>query len=246
MPAFFVTGTDTEIGKTTIAAGLLHAARSAGLSTAAAKPVASGCEPTAQGLRNGDALVLLGQCSLALAYEQVNPLAFAPAIAPHLAAREAGVELSAARLHEAVREVLALQADFTLVEGAGGWRVPLLGRENLSDLARLLALPVVLVVGVRLGCINHALLSAEAILGDGLALVGWVANVVDPATSRLEENLATSPNACRRPAWVGYRAWRKPLPRPWPRISTCGPWVSGYKQRAVHNQRRYPAPAKSA
>ena len=140
MPAFFVTGTDTEIGKTTIAAGLLHAARSAGLSTAAAKPVASGCEPTAQGLRNGDALVLLGQCSLALAYEQVNPLAFAPAIAPHLAAREAGVELSAARLHEAVREVLALQADFTLVEGAGGWRVPLLGRENLSDLARLLAL----------------------------------------------------------------------------------------------------------
>ncbi|EPM9930545.1 dethiobiotin synthase [Pseudomonas aeruginosa] len=191
MPAFFVTGTDTEIGKTAIAAGLLHAARSAGLSTAAAKPVASGCEPTAQGLRNGDALVLLGQCSLALAYEQVNPLAFAPAIAPHLAAREAGVELSAARLHEAVREVLALQADFTLVEGAGGWRVPLLGRENLSDLARLLALPVVLVVGVRLGCINHALLSAEAILGDGLALAGWVANVVDPATSRLEENLAT-------------------------------------------------------
>ena len=81
--------------------------------------------------------MLLGQCSLALAYEQVNPLAFAPAIAPHLAAREAGVELSAARLHEAVREVLALQADFTLVEGAGGWRVPLLGRENLSDLARL-------------------------------------------------------------------------------------------------------------
>ncbi len=87
MPAFFVTGTDTEIGKTTIAAGLLHAARRAGLSTAAAKPVASGCEPTAQGLRNGDALALLGQCSLALAYEQVNPLAFAPAIAPHLAAR---------------------------------------------------------------------------------------------------------------------------------------------------------------
>ncbi|MBV6333679.1 dethiobiotin synthase, partial [Pseudomonas aeruginosa] len=127
------------------------------LSTAAAKPVASGCEPTAQGLRNGDALALLGQCSLALAYEQVNPLAFAPAIAPHLAAREAGVELSAARLHEAVREVLALQADLTLVEGAGGWRVPLQGRENLSDLARLLALPVVLVVGVRLGCINHAL-----------------------------------------------------------------------------------------
>ena len=187
MPAFFVTGTDTEIGKTTIAAGLLHAARRAGLSTAAAKPVASGCEPTAQGLRNGDALALLGQCSLALAYEQVNPLAFAPAIAPHLAAREAGVELSAARLHEAVREVLALQADLTLVEGAGGWRAIAGPREPVRPRACR-----------RCWCwsacawaINHALLSAEAILGDGLALAGWVANVVDPATSRLEENLAT-------------------------------------------------------
>lgn len=241
MPAFFVTGTDTEIGKTTIAAGLLHAARSAGLSTAAAKPVASGCEPTAQGLRNGDALVLLGQCSLALAYEQVNPLAFAPAIAPHLAAREAGVELSAARLHEAVREVLALQADFTLVEGAGGWRVPLLGRENLSDLARLLALPVVLVVGVRLGCINHALLSAEAILGDGLALAGWVANVVDPATSRLEENLATLAERLPAPCLGRVPRLEEATPRPWPHTSTCGPWVSGYKQRAVHNQRAVPS-----
>lgn len=189
--AYFVTGTDTEVGKTTIAAGLLHAARLRGLSTAAAKPVASGCTRTAEGLRNDDALALLAQCSLPLCYEEVNPLAFEPAIAPHLAAREVGVTLTVASLLEPVRSVLAQEADFSLVEGAGGWRVPLAGEENLSDLAIALGLPVILVIGVRLGCINHALLSAEAIERDGLKLAGWVANIVDPHTARLEENLAT-------------------------------------------------------
>ncbi|AJE20097.1 dethiobiotin synthase [Azotobacter chroococcum] len=188
--AFFIAGTDTDAGKTTVACGLLHAARRAGLSTAAAKPVASGCEATPAGLRNGDALALLGECSLALDYAEVNPFAFAPAIAPHLAAREVGVELTVAALLPAVRRVLARGADFTLVEGAGGWRVPLAGRENLSDLAVALGLPVILVVGVRLGCINHAVLTAEAIARDGLELAGWVANVIDPRTSRLDENLA--------------------------------------------------------
>lgn len=189
--AYFVTGTDTEVGKTTIAAGLLHAARLRGLSTAAAKPVASGCTRTTEGLRNDDALTLLAQCSLPLRYEEVNPLAFEPAIAPHLAAREVGVTMNVASLLEPVRSVLALGADFSLVEGAGGWRVPLAGEENLSDLAIALGLPVILVIGVRLGCINHALLSAEAIERDGLKLAGWVANIVDPHTARLEENLAT-------------------------------------------------------
>ncbi|GAB6388441.1 dethiobiotin synthase [Stutzerimonas marianensis] len=189
--AFFITGTDTEVGKTTIAAGLLHVARHAGLSTAAVKPVASGCDVTAEGLRNSDALALLGECTLPLRYEEVNPLAFEPAIAPHLAAREAGSALTVAALASPVRRVLALGAAFTVVEGAGGWRVPLAGRETLADLAINLKLPVILVVGVRLGCINHALLSAEAIERDGLALAGWVANIVDPATSRLQENLAT-------------------------------------------------------
>ena len=191
MSAYFVTGTDTEIGKTTIAAGLLHAARQAGLSTAAAKPVASGCERSPEGLRNSDALALLGECSVPLAYEQVNPFAFEPAIAPHLAAREQGVKLTVEALKGPVRSVLELGAAFTLVEGAGGWRVPLAGEENLSDLAVALGLPVILVVGVRLGCINHAVLSAEAIQRDGLVLAGWVANIVDAQTSRLEENLAT-------------------------------------------------------
>ena len=189
--AYFVTGTDTEIGKTTIAAGLLHAARIAGRSTAAAKPVASGCQLTAEGLRNDDALALLAQCSLPLRYDEVNPLAFAPAIAPHLAARDIGVSLDVSTLGGAVQVILDKGADFTLVEGAGGWRVPLGGMATLADLARALNLPVILVVGVRLGCINHAVLSAEAILADGLPLAGWVANVVDPNVARLDDNLAT-------------------------------------------------------
>lgn len=189
--AYFITGTDTDVGKTTIAAGLLHAARVAGLSTAAGKPVASGCDLGPKGLRNADALALLAQSSLPLSYEEVNPFAFEPAIAPHLAAREAGVALTVQSLLMPMRELLAKGADFTLIEGAGGWRVPLADQDNLSDLAMALGLPVILVVGVRLGCINHALLSAEAIAQDGLQLAGWVANIIEPKTSRLEENLAT-------------------------------------------------------
>ncbi|EKT4466312.1 dethiobiotin synthase [Pseudomonas putida] len=189
--AYFIAGTDTDVGKTTIAAGLLHAALSQGLSTLGAKPVASGCTVTAKGLRNADALALIDQSSVKLPYEQVNPFAFEPAIAPHVAAREAGVSLQVSTLLAAMRHVLDQGADFTLVEGAGGWRVPLSGHANLSDLAIALKLPVILVVGVRLGCINHALLSAEAIARDGLQLAGWVANIVDPRTSRLEENLAS-------------------------------------------------------
>lgn len=189
--AYFIAGTDTDVGKTTIAAGLLHAAGLAGLSTLGAKPVASGCSVTPKGLRNADALALMAQSSIELPYAQVNPFAFEPAIAPHLAAREAGVALSVQALLAPMREVLAQGADFTLIEGAGGWRVPLSDQANLSDLAIALQLPVILVVGVRLGCINHALLSAEAIARDGLPLAGWVANIIEPRTSRLEENLAT-------------------------------------------------------
>lgn len=189
--AYFIAGTDTDVGKTTIAAGLLHAARLNGFSTLGAKPVASGCEVTPKGLRNADALALMDESSIKLKYEEINPFAFEPAIAPHLAAREAGVVLDVQSLLGPMRDILAQEADFTLIEGAGGWRVPLSDQANLSDLAMALRLPVILVVGVRLGCINHALLTAEAIAQDGLQLAGWVANIVDAKTSRLEENLAT-------------------------------------------------------
>ncbi|HHX34424.1 MAG TPA: dethiobiotin synthase [Gammaproteobacteria bacterium] len=189
--AFFITGTDTDAGKTSIGAGLLCAAKAQGRSTLAMKPVASGCELTDAGLRNSDALALIAQSTVQLPYSQINPYAFAPAIAPHIAAQEAGVELSVADLYQAAQLVLQQQADFTLIEGAGGWRVPISATELLSDFAIALQLPVILVVGVKLGCINHALLSAQAILSDGLKLAGWVANVVDPNCARLAENLAT-------------------------------------------------------
>ncbi|MFV3404371.1 MULTISPECIES: dethiobiotin synthase [Pseudomonas] len=206
--AYFIAGTDTDVGKTTIAAGLLRAARAQNLSTLAAKPVASGCVVTPKGLRNSDALALIDESSIKLPYRQVNPFAFEPAIAPHVAAREAGVALEVPTLLKAMRQVLDQQADFTLVEGAGGWRVPLSDHANLSDLAIALNLPVILVVGVRLGCINHALLSAEAIAADGLQLAGWVANIVEPKTSRLEENLASLAERLPAPC-LGRVPWLK-------------------------------------
>ncbi len=189
--AFFITGTDTDAGKTSVAAGLLCAAKQQGCSTLAMKPVASGCDMSAEGLRNSDALALIAQSTVPLPYTQINPYAFAPAIAPHIAAQEAGVELSVAGLYRAAQVILQEQADFTLIEGAGGWRVPISNTEFLSDFAIALQLPVILVVGVKLGCINHALLTAQAIINDGLELAGWVANVVDPSCARLAENLAT-------------------------------------------------------
>lgn len=189
--AFFITGTDTDAGKTSVAAGLLCAAKQQGCSTLAMKPVASGCDMSTEGLRNSDALALIAQSTVQLPYTQINPYAFAPAIAPHIAAQEAGAELSVAGLYRAAQVILQEQADFTVIEGAGGWRVPISATEFLSDFAIALQLPVILVVGVKLGCINHALLSAQAILSDGLKLAGWVANVVDPNCARLAENLAT-------------------------------------------------------
>lgn len=195
MPAYFVTGTDTDAGKTLVTSGLLALARRRGLTTLGLKPVASGCEETAEGLRNVDALALEAQTRPALPYATINPVAFAPAIAPHLAARRAGVTPTLAALIEHARAPLALERDLALIEGAGGWRVPLNDREDLSGLAVRLELPVILVVGLRLGAISHARLTGEAIRADGLRLAGWVGNLIDPdfaADDALyRDNLAT-------------------------------------------------------
>ncbi|WP_111642730.1 dethiobiotin synthase [Marinimicrobium alkaliphilum] len=187
---YFVTGTDTGVGKTLVASALLYKAGQQGLSTAALKPVAAGCEDTPDGLRNDDALQLQAVINTPLTYEQINPVALAPAIAPHIAAQHAGKMLSVSRLAGYCRGVLG-QADFSLVEGAGGWRVPLNPTETLADLARELKLPVILVVGMRLGCLNHALLTAEAIRRDGLTLAGWVGSILEPDMPCLKENLGT-------------------------------------------------------
>ena len=188
---FFVAGTDTDAGKTLVASGLLEAANRQGLSTVAIKPVAAGCEQTEQGLRNSDALILQQVMSASLPYEQVNPIALEPPIAPHIAAQQIGKSLRVAQLAGFCRGVMMQPSDFLIIEGAGGWRVPLNDRETLADLAKELQMPVILVVGMKLGCISHALLTVEAIQRDGLPLAGWVANRIDPDMRCYEENLAT-------------------------------------------------------
>lgn len=196
---FFIAGTDTDAGKTVVTAGLLAAANQRGLSTMGLKPVAAGCEQTDEGLRNSDALLLQQTASVSLSYDQVNPVAFEPPIAPHIAATEAGRQLSADRLAAFCRGTLMQPADLALIEGAGGWRVPLNQREMLSALPKQLNCPVILVVGMKLGCINHALLTAEAIARDGLKMVGWVANRIDPQMNSYQENLATLEGFFRAP-----------------------------------------------
>ena len=188
---YFVTGTDTDAGKTVVTCGLLEAARIQGLTTLALKPVSAGCHQTENGLRNQDALALMAAMTLVLPYEQVNPLALAPAIAPHIAAEEAGVRMTLDRLVGYSRGALMRNNDLALIEGAGGWRVPLNPREMISGLAKALNTPAILVVGMKLGCISHALLTVEAILRDGVRLAGWVANQLDPDMGRCDENLET-------------------------------------------------------
>ena len=174
-----------------MATGLLAASAKAGLRSAAIKPIAAGCEDTGAGLQNDDALQLQAASSHPLPYQQVNPVALEAAIAPHIAAEEQGKTLSASRLVGYCRGLAMLPVDLLLVEGAGGWRVPLNNRETLADVARELNCSVVIVVGLRLGCLNHALLTAEAVRRDGLPIAGWVGNIIDPQMPRLDENIAT-------------------------------------------------------
>lgn len=189
--AFFVAGTDTDVGKTVVSAGLLQAANNQGLTTLALKPLAAGCEQTEQGLRNSDALLLQQTASQKLSYDQVNPIALQPPIAPHIAAQQLGRRLDADRIAALCRGAMMQPADFMIIEGAGGWRVPLNNRQTLAEVPKLLKTPVILVVGMKLGCISHTLLTVEAIVKDGLRLAGWVANRVDPQMSCYQENLDT-------------------------------------------------------
>ncbi|MHB0775776.1 dethiobiotin synthase [Halomonas sp. WWR20] len=191
MNRYFITGTDTEIGKTYSACALLAKAQQQRLSTLGLKPLASDCRMTSEGLRNGDALALQALSNPMPDYALINPLRFAPAIAPHVAARQAGERLDVQRLLASLAPGLALIRDLVLVEGAGGWRVPLNDDEDLSALARALGFPVIVVVGVKLGCINHAVLTCEAIERDGLHIAGWIANRVDPAMYSAQDTLDT-------------------------------------------------------
>lgn len=197
--SFFITGTDTDAGKTIVTAGLLAAANKAGKRTIGLKPVAAGCEDTPEGLRNSDAVLLQETASVKLSYDQVNPIAFEPAIAPHIAAMREGRMMSGERIAAYCRGAMMQPADLVLVEGAGGWRVPLSYRETMAQIPKSLQVPVILVVGMKLGCINHALMSAESISRDGIPLAGWIANRVDADMDCYEENRDTIANMLRAP-----------------------------------------------
>ena len=195
---YFIAGTDTGVGKTQITCALMHAVQKNGLTVTGMKPVASGCEQTPDGLRNEDALLLQSQSSLDLPYESINPYAFELPVSPHIAAEKAGARIRIDVIHKQML-LLMKDTDCLMVEGVGGWHVPLSYRKcdqkgdqsNTEDLAIALRLPIILVVGMRLGCLNHALLTYEAIIRSGLQCAGWVANQIDPDFTHLQENIET-------------------------------------------------------
>lgn len=186
--AVFVTGTDTGVGKTWVTLGLMALLKDQGHNVTGMKPVASGCYLTPQGLRNEDAVKISEHSSLALKYAEVNPFAFEPAVAPHIAATGAGRSISLNYI-QSIYQRLLQRFDWCIVEGIGGWLVPLSEQHTVADLVRQLDMPVVLVVGLRLGCLNHALLSVQSIHHHRVRLLGWVANQLHPQMSCLEQNV---------------------------------------------------------
>lgn len=217
MRGVFVTGTDTDAGKTHVALALLHALRAQGLRAVGFKPVAAGAAYVDGALRNADALALQAASDPCPTYAQVNPYCFAPAIAPHIAAVDVGVEIAFSELLAAAHR-LAARSDFLVVEGAGGWRVPLGPYHDVAGLSGALGLPVLLVVGLRLGCLNHALLSAESIRASGQTLIGWIGTQPAPGMDRLDDNLAT----LRERLGVPCLGILRHQPQPDPRIAAAG------------------------
>ncbi len=175
---WFITGTDTGIGKTGCTLALIQYFKNQGFRVAGMKPIATGCYYQQGNLRNRDAEVILTTSGLEVPYEWVNPYAFEPPIAPHLAAIHAGITIEVAAIVDKYQQ-LCHHADVIIIEGIGGWRVPINTKQTLTDLVLALNIPVILVVGLRLGCINHALLTAETIQSDGCTLAGWIANSID-------------------------------------------------------------------
>ena len=188
--SFFVTGTDTGVGKTLVTAALLRRLRDGGLTVAGMKPVAAGATEGPEGAANEDALLLQAESSARHPYALVNPFLFAPPIAPHIAAAEAGTAIDTDRI-AAAHALLSEAAQVVIAEGAGGFLVPLDATRSMAELPQLLGMDVILVVGLRLGCLNHALLTVEAIAARGLTLAGWVGNHLDPGYERIEANLET-------------------------------------------------------
>jgi dethiobiotin synthetase len=187
----FITGTDTNIGKTYVSAGILTAFNNIGCSTLGIKPVASGCERMNDELRSQDTMTLMQHASIKLDHDDITPFAFEPPIAPHIAAQEAGRILSVTAINEKIRHALHYPADVSVIEGAGGWHVPLNHSETMADFVIANQLEVILVIGIRLGCINHSLLTCQAMHSEGAKIKGWIANCVDPEMRNINENIET-------------------------------------------------------
>ena len=186
---YFIAGTDTGVGKTTISVRLLKQYEKEGLSTLGIKPVASGCHVTGGRLQNNDALALQSASTIKLPYDAINPFAYAEPIAPHIAASKCGDDLSVEKLLNKTRDALSVDADVILVEGVGGWCVPLNDDELMSDFVSALNLQVILVVGMRVGCLNHAIQTFHQLCSDKIELVSWVANCIDPNMCYIGENI---------------------------------------------------------
>ena len=214
MPHYFITGTDTEVGKTHAACALIHALRAQGHRVAAMKPIAAGCD--AEGC-NDDIERLRAAANIVVPVHLMSPYLFKPPIAPHLAAAESGSTIEIPVIVNAYQQLRNL-AKVTVVEGAGGFRIPLNDDHDSADLAMALGLPVILVVGLRLGCLNHSLLTAEAIEARGLVFAGWIGNCIDPAMTRVEDNVATLKSRLKSPCLgiLPYDAERDPQ-----QASTC-------------------------
>jgi dethiobiotin synthetase len=202
---YFVTGTDTGVGKTLITAALLRRLRESGVKVAGMKPVAAGAVAGPEGRANEDALLLQAESSVRHPYALVNPWLFEAAVAPHIAASESGVVIDTDRIVQAY-ETLRASADVVLAEGAGGFLVPLDAQRSFAELPGLLGMEVLLVVGLRLGCLNHALLTVEAIAARGYRLAGWIGNGIDPAFARRDANIATLTEMIAAPC-LGIVPW---------------------------------------
>ncbi len=187
----FVAGTDTDIGKTYVTAGILNTFKKNRYSTLGLKPVATGCHRKNGQLQNADALILQQASSIQLHYHQINPFAFEPAISPNIAALDANREITAHDIKQKIQYAIQYPADICLIEGVGGWRVPLNDHETMADFVKNAELKVLLIIGIRLGCLNHALLTFEAMREDNVEIVGWIANCVDPMMMARDENIAT-------------------------------------------------------
>lgn len=196
--ALFIAGTDTDVGKTVASKAILQAIASKGFTTIGYKPVAAGCERTEQGLRNSDALHLMKVATQEMPYDDVNPYALELPASPHIAAKHENLTIDYKVLSDKLA-YLKTKADTVLVEGAGGWRVPVSDTDCLSSWVKQEKLPVVLVVGVKLGCLSHALLTAESIEADGLTIVGWVANRINPGTEHYAEIIEVLESRIRAP-----------------------------------------------